>query len=1021
MPKRKGIPSGIACHGCGKPGFRSFDDRSFTQHLRQCPKNLLKPSSGDAVLELNDWRLPTFLHPRDDTDRVPTFTLDRYQNKDTPAYRLGPIESHYALDEMMNGTSSHLSGTRENSSYPMSDDVRWELNSDSFDDPYDHDDVEVAWSDDSEDYNDFFPEEDDDDDSAYSLHVKKPFEKVNNVIPANTTLTIELADILQKHGSNLKMQDDIVDLINAYTSSGRLNQDTPPLSRRAPFLKSMEKEFKTTSMKPKHIDVVLEDQSTATVLLFDLENMIKTLLMDESLMADENLAEGYDIFTGETSDEECNNNYGEIHTGDAWDPARLRFCGKDGKYMPISLIIFGDKTHTDLHGSLSVTPIIFTLSLFNSKARNRPEFWRPLAYIPNLSHGKSKADNKKSLKNLRNEHRCLAAAFQPVIDLHMKGGMQVLVKKRMVTGKIWIHFFIGDTAGNNAWLCHYNGSGRVCTPYRDCTCDFLMMSHDNPTCSYINLDDMRYAKITKANDNKEGTDLYKRMSKHDVRNILTDPNLPLSDKEHGPYRMMPPELLHTSGSGLIMYIFKALRVLFGNTVLGMAAVVLLDRLHKRISFELSRQSDRDLPRGSVKNGVLDVTKCQSHERIGNLVRLLYLAYTTSGRSAMKEYAWLNSARRRKKFILFIKLYVAMEQWFHESNPKEQVRRARSKIAFVLKLMKELFPRSEGQGYNIPKHHGMTKMQYYMCLFGSGINFFGGPGESHHKWFVKYPGGNTQRRVGEFARQVANRIYETMVIDIAKSVIKKREQDDFEMINLNSTSNIIASTESLGSQEEVTSVEDPVTHKLRGGYTLTVTSTTLNDEKSSLRWHYKNKAKSIAGGYGLREDFLQVVYREIRERDLSLPISLKGYTEMHMKDDERSDIFRAHPKYLGTERYDWGFVDYSVDEDVRSHYPALVLGFINLPEHSDSDTMEELAVVRTSINPVAWGDVEKDFVHEFMLSSDLTQCHVAVPIQAIVYPLIVFHDHGGNKNKFFITLPKRSWAKYFSDQIRWRTR
>ena len=83
----------------------------------------------------------------------------------------------------------------------------------------------------------------------------------------------------------------------------------------------MEKEFKTISMKPKHIDVVLEDQSTATVSLFDLENMMKTLLMDESLMADDNLAEGYDIFTGETSDGECNNNYGEIHTGDAWDPA----------------------------------------------------------------------------------------------------------------------------------------------------------------------------------------------------------------------------------------------------------------------------------------------------------------------------------------------------------------------------------------------------------------------------------------------------------------------------------------------------------------------------------------------------------------------------------------------------------------------------------------------------------------------------------------------------------------------------
>jgi hypothetical protein len=34
--------------------------------------------------------------------------------------------------------------------------------------------------------------------------------------------------------------------------------------------------------------------------------------------------------------------------------------------------------------------------------------------------------------------------------------------------------------------------------------------------------------------------------------------MPLSDHIHGPFKMMPPELLHTSGSGLIMYMFKSL-------------------------------------------------------------------------------------------------------------------------------------------------------------------------------------------------------------------------------------------------------------------------------------------------------------------------------------------------------------------------------------------------------------------------------------------------------------------------------
>ena len=64
--------------------------------------------------------------------------------------------------------------------------------------------------------------------------------------------------------------------------------------------------------------------------------------------------------------------------------------------MPIALILFGDKTHTDLHGTLAVTPLTFTLTCFNRSARNNTAFCRPLAYIPNLSYGKNKADKRKT-------------------------------------------------------------------------------------------------------------------------------------------------------------------------------------------------------------------------------------------------------------------------------------------------------------------------------------------------------------------------------------------------------------------------------------------------------------------------------------------------------------------------------------------------------------------------------------------------------------------------------------------------
>ncbi len=83
------------------------------------------------------------------------------------------------------------------------------------------------------------------------------------------------------------------------------------------------------------------------------------------------------MLTGEVDDHPANKNYGKVHTGDAWLPARDRYC-QNKTDMPVGLIVFGDKSHTDLHGALSLTPIIFTLTLFNRAAQNDLNFWRPI-------------------------------------------------------------------------------------------------------------------------------------------------------------------------------------------------------------------------------------------------------------------------------------------------------------------------------------------------------------------------------------------------------------------------------------------------------------------------------------------------------------------------------------------------------------------------------------------------------------------------------------------------------------------
>jgi len=168
--------------------------------------------------------------------------------------------------------------------------------------------------------------------------------------------------------------------------------------------------------------------------------------------------------------------------------------------MPIALIIFGDKSHTDVHGALALTTIIFTLTLFYITLRNNSKFWRPLAYIPNLGYGKNKADKTSTKDKVQNEHECLSVAFKSIRQIHQEGGFLASVLGREVNIKVWVHFFIGNTEGNNKWLGHYPGARQVNRPYRDCQCDFNNMSNPNPTCPmcvYTTLSEMRDAKRLK--------------------------------------------------------------------------------------------------------------------------------------------------------------------------------------------------------------------------------------------------------------------------------------------------------------------------------------------------------------------------------------------------------------------------------------------------------------------------------------------------------------------------------------------
>jgi hypothetical protein len=155
-----------------------------------------------------------------------------------------------------------------------------------------------------------------------------------------------------------------------------------------------------------------------------------------------------------------------------------------------------------------------------------------------------------------------------------------------------------------------------------------------------------------------------------MRNALLHPHLPLSDNIHGPFKMMPPELLHTSGSGLIMYVFASLRDQLGA---GKGRDI-IDQQHLLVSKLIQHQSECNFPCGSTRNGLIDGTKCQSSERKGNVFRLLIIACRTSGRKTLQDGLRLNDDQW-KQFIYFLKMYLGMEEWFHDINDKVEINNA----------------------------------------------------------------------------------------------------------------------------------------------------------------------------------------------------------------------------------------------------------------------------------------------------------------------------------------------------------
>ena len=149
---------------------------------------------------------------------------------------------------------------------------------------------------------------------------------------------------------------------------------------------------------------------------------------------------------------------------------------------------------------------------------------------------------------------------------------------------------------------------------------------------------------------------------------------------------------------------------------------------------------------------------------------------------------------------------------------------------------------------------------------------------------------------------------------------------------------------------------------------------------------------------------------------NLPIVL-GYTQATIRnnddDDEDRTIYYSHPDFLGGPWYDWSFVHYQETDhngdSVENYYPSRILGFISINGIIKT-------VIQCSTKLMEWNSVQNCFLKQFKLGTDWKSLFDSVPVSALVHPICVIPDVGGEHNSFFVVSPKRNWSRYFGKNI-----
>ena len=380
-----------------------------------------------------------------------------------------------------------------------------------------------------------------------------------------------------------------------------------------------------------------------------------------------------DLYSGSAITQGLKNHYHGVSKPEGVDVLR-----------PLPIVLFIDKSHSDLFGTLSATPVTATIGTFPQEMREKSCNWVNFGYVPNLAVGKGKNAGKLDLKNYKQKrsrrspgdkktpesmgklidyHHILDHVFRSFNECARKGLCIHHEKQNIIALYLpFIVLVIGDTSGNNELMCHYNSSGSLesgCLMY-SCKCEGKNLPTTPPRCIQITRADIERSLVD--------SDFSRRISQHQVRSAFH--NLPMAMTD-GLHVLSPKEVLHVFYVGLFIGGTRVIHDLIGKKSKNARHKDYCDQLHQHVALELRRQSERDIPRTSNRYGFMDMTRLTGRERMGNLFVCLVLLHTRQGKTFMKPFLE-RAAISHTEFVDTIELLLSYEAWISSRGNKRSI-------------------------------------------------------------------------------------------------------------------------------------------------------------------------------------------------------------------------------------------------------------------------------------------------------------------------------------------------------------